>query len=115
MQSSKIVKHAFGCIFLSNCHTDIGNGQVGQPKFVFEAKSIQRMELMVLSKLRWKMHAFTPCSFIEYFLHKMNEEQHLSESSISRSIQLILGTIRGTPFSLILRVWTLGISLFSRK
>ncbi|KAI4328147.1 hypothetical protein L6164_020528 [Bauhinia variegata] len=72
--------------------------QVGEPKFVFEAKTIQRMELLVLNTLRWQMLALTPCSFIDYFLRKINPEQHPTESSISRSVQLILSTIRGVDF-----------------
>ncbi|KAI4314406.1 hypothetical protein L6164_027319 [Bauhinia variegata] len=72
--------------------------QVGEPKFLFEAKTIQRMELLVLNTLRWRMLALTPCSFIDFFLRKINNGQHPSESSISRSIQLILSTIRGVDF-----------------
>ncbi|XP_028769399.1 cyclin-D4-1-like [Neltuma alba] len=72
--------------------------QVGEPKYVFEAKTIERMELLVLSTLRWKMHALTPCSFIDYFLNKLTTGKHPTNSSISRSIQLIVGTIRGIDF-----------------
>jgi cyclin D1/2/4 len=70
-------------------------GQVAEPKFVFEAKTIQRMELLVLSTLRWRMQAFTPCSFIDYFLSKINNVQLPSTLSISRSVQLIISTIKG--------------------
>ncbi|GAV67922.1 Cyclin_N domain-containing protein/Cyclin_C domain-containing protein [Cephalotus follicularis] len=70
--------------------------QVGEPKFVFEAKTIQKMELLVLSTLRWRMLAFTPCSFIDYFLCKMNQDP--STLVISRSVQLILSTIKGVDF-----------------
>ncbi|KAK7307254.1 hypothetical protein VNO77_40149 [Canavalia gladiata] len=72
--------------------------QVGEPKFVFEAKTIQKMELLVLSTLRWKMQALTPCSFIDYFLGKITCEQDPVKSSISRSVQLILSIIRGIDF-----------------
>lgn len=72
--------------------------QVGEPKFVFEAKTIERMELLVLSTLRWKMQALTPCSFIDYFLSKLTTGKHPSNSSISRSIQLVVGTVRGIDF-----------------
>ncbi|XP_052117467.1 cyclin-D4-1 isoform X2 [Arachis duranensis] len=72
--------------------------QVGEPKFVFEAKTIQRMELLVLSTLRWKMQALTPCSFIDYFLKKITFKQHLANRTISRSIQLTLSIIRGIDF-----------------
>ncbi|OAY35760.1 cyclin-D4-1 isoform X2 [Manihot esculenta] len=72
--------------------------QVGEPKFVFEAKTIQRMELLVLSTLKWRMQALTPCSFIDYFLSKINGDQHLSTSSIFKSLQLILSTLKGIDF-----------------
>ncbi|CAJ1931329.1 unnamed protein product [Sphenostylis stenocarpa] len=72
--------------------------QVGEPKFVFEAKTIQKMELLVLSKLRWKMCALTPFSFIDYFLCKITCEQHPAKSYIAISVQLILSIIRGIDF-----------------
>ncbi|KAA8546743.1 hypothetical protein F0562_003172 [Nyssa sinensis] len=72
--------------------------QVGEPKFVFEGKTIQRMELLVLSALKWRMQACTPCSFIDYFLRKINDDQFPSGSLISRSVQLILRTIKGIDF-----------------
>ncbi|KAL9328576.1 hypothetical protein ACSQ67_003579 [Phaseolus vulgaris] len=72
--------------------------QVGEPKFVFEAKTIQKMELLVLSKLRWKMCALTPYSFIDYFLSKITCEKHPTKSSIAISVQLILSIIRGIDF-----------------
>ncbi|KAL6225113.1 hypothetical protein ACLB2K_003965 [Fragaria x ananassa] len=72
--------------------------QVGDPKYIFEAKTIMRMELLVLSTLKWRMQAYTPCSFIDYFLSKINDDKHLPTSSISRSVQVILSTIRGIDF-----------------
>lgn len=72
--------------------------QVGDPKYLFEAKTIQRMELMVLNTLMWKMQAFTPCSFIDHFLSKIRDDQNPSPNSISRSIQLILSIMRGIDF-----------------
>ncbi|PSS21484.1 Cyclin-D2-1 like [Actinidia chinensis var. chinensis] len=73
--------------------------QVGEPKFVFEGKTIQRMEVLVLSTLKWKMQACTPFSFIDYFLGKINDVHQLSSGPlISRSVQLILSTIRGIDF-----------------
>ncbi|KAL4645211.1 hypothetical protein ACB092_02G220000 [Castanea dentata] len=72
--------------------------QVGEPKFVFGANSIQRMELLVLGTLGWRMQALTPCSFIDYFLSKINKVQYPSILSISRSVQLILSTIKGIDF-----------------
>ncbi|MED6171646.1 hypothetical protein PIB30_042601 [Stylosanthes scabra] len=72
--------------------------QVGELKFVFEAKTIQRMELMVLSTLRWRMQSVTPFSYIDYFLYKVNDDQNPIRDSIMRSIQLILSTVKGIEF-----------------
>ncbi|GAB4847230.1 hypothetical protein Ancab_026240 [Ancistrocladus abbreviatus] len=72
--------------------------QVGDPKFLFEAKTIQRMELLVLGTLNWKMSAVTPCSFIEYFLRKINDGKCPSSPVVNRSIQLIFSSIRGIDF-----------------
>ncbi|KAJ8541988.1 hypothetical protein K7X08_016854 [Anisodus acutangulus] len=72
--------------------------QVGDPKFIFEGKTIQRMELLVLSTLKWRMQAYTPCTFIDYFVRKMNGDQIPSRPLISKSMQLILSSIRGIDF-----------------
>ncbi|XP_059637125.1 cyclin-D4-1-like [Cornus florida] len=73
--------------------------QVGESKFLFEARTIQRMELLVLSTLKWRMQAVTPFSFIDYFFRKMNGgDQNPPKSSIHKSIQLILSTIKGIDF-----------------
>ncbi|XXG61092.1 hypothetical protein AAC387_Pa04g2834 [Persea americana] len=72
--------------------------QVGDSKFVFEAKTVQRMELLVLSTLKWRMQAVTPFSFIDYFLQKINDDKPPSRSSIFQSTGFILSTIRGIQF-----------------
>uniref|UniRef100_A0A7N0VKP8 Uncharacterized protein n=1 Tax=Kalanchoe fedtschenkoi TaxID=63787 RepID=A0A7N0VKP8_KALFE len=41
--------------------------QVEGAKYVFEAKTVQRMELLVLSGLQWKMNPVTPFSFLDHF------------------------------------------------
>ncbi|XVF36613.1 hypothetical protein REPUB_Repub19eG0072200 [Reevesia pubescens] len=68
--------------------------QVGESKFVFEARTIQRMELLVLSTLSWRMQAITPFSFIDYFLYKLNDDKIPLRRSILRSNQLISSTIK---------------------
>ncbi|KAK8692387.1 hypothetical protein V6N13_075849 [Hibiscus sabdariffa] len=69
--------------------------QVGGSKFMFEAITIQRMELLVLSTLSWRMQAITPFSYIDYFLYKLNDDKFPPRSSILRSTQLISTTIKG--------------------
>ncbi|KAJ0260466.1 Cyclin-D2-1 [Hirschfeldia incana] len=70
--------------------------QVGDPKFVFEAKTIIRMELLVLNTLNWRLQALTPFSFVDYFIYKTNG--HVSENLIYRSSQFILNTTKAIEF-----------------
>jgi len=69
---------------------------VGESKYIFEGKTIQRMELLVLNTLKWRMQAITPFSFIDYFLQKINDDQAPIGASILQSSELILSTVRGT-------------------
>ncbi|XP_065873308.1 cyclin-D4-2 [Euphorbia lathyris] len=69
--------------------------QVGEPKFVFEAKTIQRMELLLLFTLKWRMQAITPCSYLDYFLSKMNNG---NQNVMTRSLELIVSIIKGIDF-----------------
>ncbi|KAK7352989.1 hypothetical protein VNO80_18421 [Phaseolus coccineus] len=72
--------------------------QVGESKLIFEAKTIQRMELLVLSTLKWRMQSITPFTFLDYFLYKINGDQSPLKSSVMQSIQLISNTARGIDF-----------------
>ncbi|KAK1405569.1 Cyclin-D4-1 like [Heracleum sosnowskyi] len=72
--------------------------QVCESKFVFEARTIQRMELLVLSTLKWRMQSITPFSFIDYFLAKTMGDHVASTSTIFRSIQLISSLTKGIDF-----------------
>ncbi|XP_068643109.1 cyclin-D3-1-like [Aristolochia californica] len=72
--------------------------QVGESKYVFEARTIQRMELLVLSTLKWRMRAITPFSFLDCFLRKLNDGNTPPRGSISRSVELVQNTIRGIEF-----------------
>jgi cyclin D1/2/4, plant len=62
---------------------------------VFEGRTIQRMELLVLSTLKWRMQAVTPFSYIDYFLHRLNGGDAPSKRSVVRSADLILCIARG--------------------
>lgn len=72
--------------------------QVADTKFVFEGRTIRRMELVVLSTLNWRMLAVTACSFIEYFLHKLSDLGAPSLLARSRSTDLILSTAKAPEF-----------------
>uniref|UniRef100_A0A0A9F482 Uncharacterized protein n=1 Tax=Arundo donax TaxID=35708 RepID=A0A0A9F482_ARUDO len=72
--------------------------QVAEAKFVFEGRTIKRMELLVLSTLKWRMQAVTACAFIDYFLHKLSEHGAPSMLARSRSSDLILSAAKGPEF-----------------
>ncbi|XP_062233297.1 cyclin-D3-1-like [Phragmites australis] len=72
--------------------------QVGEAKYVFEVRTIQRMELLVLNTLSWRMQAVTACSFIDYYLHKFSEDHVVSKIIHARSVDLILSTSKVAEF-----------------
>ncbi|CAH9129904.1 unnamed protein product [Cuscuta epithymum] len=72
--------------------------QTGDSKYVFEGRTIQRMELLVLTTLKWRMQAVTPFSFMDYYLTKINSDQIASCSSIVKCTELILSTLKGINF-----------------
>jgi cyclin D1/2/4 len=69
---------------------------MGEERYLFEAKTIQKMELIVLSTLNWRMQAVTPFSYIDYFLEKLNGGNAKPRSWLSQSAELILCVARGT-------------------
>uniref|UniRef100_A0A0D9VUU1 Uncharacterized protein n=1 Tax=Leersia perrieri TaxID=77586 RepID=A0A0D9VUU1_9ORYZ len=68
------------------------------PEYVFDAKTIRRMETVILTTLKWRMQAVTPFSYIDHFLHKINEGKPLTCELVSRCTELILGTMKATEF-----------------
>ncbi|KAI3732919.1 hypothetical protein L1987_64131 [Smallanthus sonchifolius] len=90
------------CAYLSVNYLDrflaIYELPAGGSRFVFEPKTIQRTELIVLSRLKWRMQSVTPFSFIDSFIRKLNDfgqSQTNSRSLISKSSQLMLCLING--------------------
>lgn len=68
-------------------------------KYVFEAKTIQRMELLVLSTLRWKMHPVTPLSFLDHIIRRLGLKTHLHWEFLRRCERLLLSVVCGTRFA----------------
>ncbi|XP_065628275.1 cyclin-D3-2-like [Quercus suber] len=58
--------------------------QVEKSEYVFRPKSIQKMELLVLSLLDWRMNPVTPLSFINHIIKMvpMGDHQHLEFSAL---------------------------------
>ncbi|GLT47326.1 hypothetical protein SLA2020_210310 [Shorea laevis] len=67
--------------------------QVEEKKYVFEAKTIQRMELLVLSSLQWKMHPVTPLSFLDHIIRRLGLKTHLHWEFLQRCERLLLSVV----------------------
>ncbi|KAK3432328.1 hypothetical protein EUGRSUZ_E04223 [Eucalyptus grandis] len=46
--------------------------QVEGPNYVFEPKTVQRMELLMLSKLEWRMNPVAPFSFLNHIIRRLH-------------------------------------------
>ncbi|XP_073125367.1 cyclin-D3-2-like [Henckelia pumila] len=72
--------------------------QVEESKYLFEAKTIQRMELLVLSTLKWKMNPVTPISYIDHIVRRMGLIGNLHWEFFGRCQSLILSIITDCRF-----------------
>ncbi|KAI4327334.1 hypothetical protein L6164_019807 [Bauhinia variegata] len=46
--------------------------QVMEPRFLFKPKTVQRMELLVMASLKWRLRVITPFDFIQFFISKLS-------------------------------------------
>ncbi|KAL1536508.1 cyclin-D3-3-like [Salvia divinorum] len=67
--------------------------QVEESKYLFEAKTIQRMELLVLSTLQWRMNPVTPMSFVDHIARRFGFVKNLHWEFSRRCESVILSAI----------------------
>ncbi|KAJ4747615.1 Cyclin-D2-1 [Rhynchospora pubera] len=67
--------------------------QAGCSEFVFEPKTIRRLELLVLASLDWRLRFVTPFSFIEYFAYKADPPGKYARYLVSRAAKIILSAL----------------------
>ncbi|KAK9756428.1 hypothetical protein RND81_01G096500 [Saponaria officinalis] len=72
--------------------------QVEDCKYMFEAKTIQRMEILVLSTLQWKMNPVTPYSFLDYLTRRFPMKDFLCWEFLRRCERILLSTIADSRF-----------------
>ncbi|XP_059636883.1 cyclin-D3-1-like [Cornus florida] len=72
--------------------------QVEESRYVFEAKTIQRMEILVLSTLQWKMNPVTPISFLDFMTRRLGLKSHLCCEFLKRCECLTLSLISDCRF-----------------
>jgi cyclin D3 len=68
---------------------------VEDSKYVFEAKTIQRMEILVLSTLKWKMNPITPISFLDYIIRRLGLKDYLCLEFLKRCERIVLSVVPG--------------------
>jgi cyclin D3 len=69
--------------------------QVEDAKYVFEAKTIKRMELWVLSTLHWRMNPVTSISFFDHIIRRLGLKTHMHWEFLWRCERLLLSVISG--------------------
>ncbi|KAE9597047.1 hypothetical protein Lal_00007629 [Lupinus albus] len=74
------------------------NLQVESPKYIFEPKTIRRMELLVLGVLDWRLRSITPFSFLGFFSCKFDPTGIFTGFLISRATQIILSNVQEASF-----------------
>ncbi|KAL1540377.1 cyclin-D3-1-like [Salvia divinorum] len=72
--------------------------QVEEPIYVFEPRNIQKMEILILSTLEWKMNLITPFSFLDYIARRLALNEHLCREFLARCERLILSVISDNRF-----------------
>ncbi|XP_071928954.1 cyclin-D1-1 isoform X1 [Coffea arabica] len=69
--------------------------QVEGAKYIFEPRTIGRMEFLVLNTLDWRLRSITPFSFLSFFAHKVDPTGTYAGFLISRANDIILSHIQG--------------------
>ncbi|KAL0017457.1 hypothetical protein SO802_004526 [Lithocarpus litseifolius] len=72
--------------------------QVDLSRYVFEAKTIKRMEILVLSTLQWKMNPVTPLSFLDYITRRLGLKNHLCWEFLRRCESILLCVLSDSRF-----------------
>ncbi|KAL1134104.1 hypothetical protein V6Z11_A12G083800 [Gossypium hirsutum] len=72
--------------------------KVEEARYVFDSKTIQRMELLVLSTLQWRMNPVTPISFFDHITRRLGLRTHLHWDFLRRCEHLLLFLITDSRF-----------------
>ncbi|KAK9119627.1 hypothetical protein Scep_017720 [Stephania cephalantha] len=72
--------------------------QVGDAKFIFEPRTIRRMELLVLSALDWRLRSVTPFNFLHFFANKVDSKGTIMGFLIAKATEIILMIMKEVNF-----------------
>lgn len=71
----------------------------------FKAQSIQRMELLILGALKWRMRSITPFSFLHFFISLAEiKDQSLKQTLKNRASEIIFNAQNGKCLFLFIHV-----------
>ncbi|OAY64634.1 Cyclin-D2-1 [Ananas comosus] len=71
---------------------------VEDARYIFEPRTIRRMELLVLTSLNWRLRSVTPFTFVDFFAYKIDSSGKYAKYLVSRATQIILATIQDVDF-----------------
>ncbi|TKY57857.1 Cyclin-D3-1 protein [Spatholobus suberectus] len=72
--------------------------QLEESRYLFEAKTVKRMEILVLSTLGWKMNPVTPLSFLDYITRKLGLKGYLCWEFFRRCETVLLSVFADSRF-----------------
>ncbi|KAJ1258765.1 hypothetical protein BS78_10G100600 [Paspalum vaginatum] len=72
--------------------------QIESKSCIFEPRTVQRMELLVLAELDWRLRSLTPFAFIDLFACKADLSGRCARSLVLRACQITLNAIHETEF-----------------
>ncbi|XP_062194782.1 cyclin-D2-1-like isoform X2 [Phragmites australis] len=72
--------------------------QVEGTRYVFEPRTIGRMELLVLTGLNWRLRSVTPFTFIDFFACKVDPGGRHTGCLIARATKVILAAMHDIEF-----------------
>ncbi|CAA2964387.1 cyclin-D3-3-like isoform X1 [Olea europaea subsp. europaea] len=73
--------------------------QVENTNYVFEPKTIQRMELLVLSALKWRMNPVTPLSFLDHTIRRLGLKSYIHLEFVRKCENLIFSIMPDSRFA----------------
>ncbi|KAG4924361.1 hypothetical protein AAZX31_18G123300 [Glycine max] len=72
--------------------------QIEGAKYIFEPRTIRRMELLVLGVLDWRLRSVTPLCFLAFFACKVDSTGTFIRFLISRATEIIVSNIQEASF-----------------
>jgi cyclin D1/2/4 len=71
---------------------------VEDASLMFESVSIERMEVLILRTLDWRLRSVTPFHYIEIFAHKLDSAGYCTDFLIARATDLISSNLKDASF-----------------